>query len=567
MAIGMSIEDNPAPVPTASVRRSRRIPLIWIVPLLTALIGGWLAWDTFSKRGPTIVVEFETGNGLVPGQSPLKYKDVPMGTVKAVDISHDLKKVLVTIETTREAAPLLTDKTIFWVVKPQLFAGKVSGLDTLLSGSYVGMMPSTEKGHAERHFVGKEDPPILATSIPGTTFLLQTKRIGSISLGSPIFYRDIEVGAVLGWELSDMARHVTIHAFVRAPFDQYVHNDSLWWDASGVSVKLNGGGVKVQLESIKALLLGGVAFETDADLKSAPSKPEHAFPLYANRESAHAAGFGRKIRMVSFFQGSVAGLDVGADVTLHGLKIGEVTELGLRFDPKTQGIVVPVHYTIEADRIANVAAAGNQPVGRGAGEMIRRGFRATLDTSSLLTGTKVVAIKQIPDAPPASIGIDGDEFVIPSSESGGLDSITASAAELLTKINRIDFEAIGAGLAGTAKGLDGIINGPQLKHTLESLEGTLADARDFARKLDAGAGPAMGKLPDIANQLDNAITQINRLATSLNTGYGGDSRFNREIDRLMPQLNEAVRSFRALADLLSRHPEALIQGRPSQGRQ
>src|SRR6185437_1484310 len=211
--------------------------------------------------------------------------------------------------------------------------------------------------------------------------------------------------------------------------------------------------------------------------------------------------------------------------------------------------------------IANVAAAGNQPVGRGAGEMIRRGFRATLDTSSLLTGTKVVAIKQIPDAPPATIGIDGNEFVIPSSESGGLDSITAAAAELLTKINRIDFEAIGAGLAGTAKGLDGIVNGPQLKHTLESLEGTMADARDFARKLDAGAGPAMAKLPDIANQLDSAITQINRLSTSLNAGYGGDSRFNRELDRLMPQLNEAVRSFLALADLLARNPEALIKGR------
>jgi paraquat-inducible protein B len=563
----MSTEGNAAPVPRASVRRSRRIPLIWLVPIVTALIGGWLAWDTFSKRGPTIVVEFETGNGLVPGQSPLKYKDVPMGTVKSVDISHDLKKVLVTIETTRQATPLLTDKTVFWVVKPQLFAGKVSGLDTLLSGSYVGMMPSTEPGTAARHFVGKEDPPILQTSLPGTTFRLETKRIGSISLGSPIFYRDIEVGAVLGWELSDMARHVTIHAFVRAPFDQYVHNDSLWWDASGVQVKLDGGGVKVQLESIKALLLGGIAFETDPDLKSAPSQADHAFPLYANSDAAHSAGFGRKLRMVSYFQGSVAGLDVGSDVTLHGLKIGEVTGLGLRFDPKVDGIIVPVHYTIEADRINNVAAAGNQPIGRGAIEMVRRGFRATLDTSSLLTGTKVVAIKQIPDAPPATIGRDGDEFVIPSSESGGLDSITASAAALLTKINRIDFEAIGAGLAGTAKGLDGIVNGPQLKHTLESLEGTMVDARDFARKLDSGAGPAMAKLPDIANQLDSAITQINRLSTSLNTGYGGDSRFNRELDRLMPQLNEAVRSFRALADLLSRHPEALIQGRPSQGRQ
>jgi paraquat-inducible protein B len=470
--------------------------------------------------------------------------------------------VLITIETTHAAKPLLTDKTIFWVVKPQLFAGKVSGLDTLLSGSYIGMMPSTEKGKAETHFIGKEDPPILETAIPGTTFRLQTKRIGSISLGSPIFYRDIEVGAVLGWELSDMARHVTIHAFVRAPFDQYVHDDSLWWNASGLQVKLDGGGVKVQMESMKALLLGGIAFETDPDRKSSSAKADTTFPLYANRDDANSSGFGRKLKMVSYFSGSVAGLAVGNDVTLHGLKIGEITELGLRFDPKAQEIVVPVHYTIEADRIANVAAAtGNAPPGAGAAEMIRRGFRATLDTSSLLTGTKVVAIKQITDAPPASIGLAGDEFVIPSSESGGLDSITASAAALLTKINRIDFDAIGASLVGTVKGLDGIVNGPQLKQTLASLQGTLADAQDFVHKVDTGAGPAMAKVPDIANQLDSAITQINRLVTSLNAGYGGDSRFNRELDRLMPQLNETVRSFRALADLLARNPEALIKGR------
>jgi paraquat-inducible protein B len=199
--------------------------------------------------------------------------------------------------------------------------------------------------------------------------------------------------------------------------------------------------------------------------------------------------------------------------------------------------------------------------------MVRRGFRATLDTSSLLTGTKVVAIREMPDAPPASIGREGDEFVIPSSESGSLDSITASAAQLLTKINRIDFDAIGRDIAGTAKGLDGIVNGPQIKQTLASLDAAMADARDLVKKLDAGAGPAVARLPEVAQHLDSALTQVNRLAGSLNAGYGGDSRFNRELDRLMPQLNEAVRSIRALTDLLSRHPEALIQGRTNKGKE
>lgn len=563
----METQANDAPVPTAAVRRQRRIPLVWLVPLITALIGGWLAWDTLSKRGPTIVVEFDSASGLTAGQSQLKFKDVALGTVQAIDIAPDLRKVLVTIETTHEATPLLTDKTIFWVVKPQLFAGRVSGLDTLLSGSYVGMLPSTEKGTPQRHFIGKTDPPILETNAPGTVFKLQTRRIGSISLGSPIFYRDIEVGTVLGWDLADMARHVTIHAFVRAPFDQYVRDDSLFWDASGISVKLDGNGIKVQLESIRALLLGGIAFATDPDRKGTPSPPGQLFPLYRNVEEARSAGFGRRLKMLSTFEGSVAGLQVGADVTLHGLKVGEVTELGLVFDPKRNRIVVPVHYTIEGDRVASIAVDRNVPAGTVAAVMVRRGFRATLDTSSLLTGTKVIAIQEIPNAPPAELERDGDVMIVPSSETGGLGDITRSAGELLAKINGIDFSGIGRSLAGTAKGLDDIVNGPELRRSLAALQGTLADAQDMVRKLDAGVGPFSARLPEMTRQLESAIAQINRLAQSVNAGYGSDSRFNRELDRLMPQLNEAVRSIRALTDLLARNPEALIRGRPTQGRE
>jgi paraquat-inducible protein B len=563
----MDTRHEPASVPTAAKRRQRRIPLIWLVPLVTALIGGWLAWDTFSKRGPTITIEFDSASGLTAGQSQLKFKDVSLGTVKSIDIAPDLSKVIVTVETTRDATPLLTDKTIFWVVKPQLFAGRISGLDTLLAGSYIGMMPSTEKGKAQHHFVGKTDPPILESSVPGTTFRLETKRIGSISLGSPIFYRDIEVGTVLGWDLADMARHVTIHAFIRAPFNEYVHDDSLWWDASGISIKLTGNGVKVQLESVKALLLGGIAFETDPDRKGSSSPPDQVFPLYANREAANSAGYGRKLHMVSRFQGSVAGLAVGADVTLHGLKIGEVTELGLVFDPKINRIVVPVHYQVEADRVGGVAGDRDIAPGTVAADMVRRGFRATLDTSSLLTGTKIVALQYIADAPPEELERDGDIFIVPSSETGGLDTITRSAAELLGKINSIDFAGIGKSLSGTAKGMDDIVNGPQLKKTLAALEATMADAQDLMRKLDSGAAPAIARLPEISKSLDDSLAQINRLAASLNTGYGDNSRFSREIDRLLPQLNETARSFRALADLLSRHPEALIQGRTNKGKE
>jgi paraquat-inducible protein B len=359
---------------------------------------------------------------------------------------------------------------------------------------------------------------------------------------------------VLGWDLGNMARSVSIHAFVRAPFDKYVHDDSTFWNASGISVKLAGTGIDVRMESLKALLMGGIAFESRPGTSAPQSQANQRFQLYADRESARAAGFSHHLKLLSNFSGSVAGLDVGADVTMHGLKIGEVTEVGLVFDPKIDRVVAPVHYRIDAERISGIAAIKGLPPGTIAAEMVRRGFRAVLQTPSLIAPGKVVALEFVPGAPPDELGRDGDVFIVPSSESGGFDSIARSANELLSKINRIDFDAIGVNVANITKGLDTKINGPEIKSIL-------ADAQDTMRKIDAGVGPALAKLPDIANQLQTALTQITRLASSINTGYGGDSRLNRDIETLVRQLTDTVRSVRALSDLLTRDPQALIKGR------
>lgn len=563
----MTDHGGPAELPTAGVHRRRRIPLIWIVPILTGLIALWLAWDTFSKKGPTITVTFDTAAGLTAGQSQLKYKNVVMGTVKSITIAPDLTKVLVSIETVREAEPLLTDKTIFWVVKPELFAGSITGLETLLSGSYIGMRPSSEHGSPKRDFIGERDPPVLQAWTKGTTFKLDSKRLGSISLGSPIFFRDLEVGTVLGWDIGDLASRVTIHAFVRAPFDQYVHADTSFWNASGVSIKMGSDGVQFRMESLRAVLLGGIAFETPLDTRQPVATMNQEFPLYRNYEDAKAAGFGRQIRLLSYFPGSVAGLEPGAHVTLHGLRIGEVTDVDLVYDPKLDRVVVPVHYRVEAGRINNIAAADGTNTEKLAEDMIKRGMRATLQSTSIITGSKEIALERVDDAPPATLERRGDVYIIPTSETGGFDAITRSAAELLTKLNRIEYDKIGRSLEGAAAGLDTMINGAQMKRTLTALEKAMVDVQDIARKLDTEGAPALKRLPAIAQQLQEALTSANRLFGSFNSGYGDDSRFRRDLDRLMPQLTDAARSLRALTDLLSRHPEALIKGRTNTGRE
>lgn len=555
-----------AGVATARVRHASRISPIWIIPILAVAIAAWLAWDTLSKRGPTITISFETAEGLQVGQSQLKFKDLTLGTVKSLTLTSDHSHVIVTVGTTHEAANLLTDRTVFWVVKPRLFAGNLTGLDTLLSGSYIALLPSPTAGKAQREFVGLENPPVLESDIPGKTFLVRADRLGSISLGSPVFFRDLTVGEVLGWDLGEMAEYATLHVFVRSPFDKYVHDGSRFWNASGLSVKLGAGGVEVQMESMRALLLGGIAFETPAPATATQvSVADHTFKLFANRETADAASFTRRIPFVAYFDGSVSGLAPGADVTLLGLKIGEVTGVTLRFDEARDTVVAPVTFEVEPERFLGVGKRAYKDAATGVADLVARGLRASLQSGNLLTGQKLVAVDFVTDAPPATVSMQGGAFVMPTAPGGGLGGLQASATALLTKINQMPFAEIGKSLAATLDGLKDITDGPQIKQSLTALTATLTAAESTLRQVDAGVGPAMHRLPEIATSLEKTLTDANKLVLSMDSGYGDNTRFNRDLEHLLSQADDAVRSIRSLADLLSRHPEVLIRGRTNQG--
>jgi paraquat-inducible protein B len=545
-------------VPHATARRSRRLSIIWIVPLVAVAIGAWLAWDTLSKEGPTIKISFDSGEGLQAGQSQLKYKDIVFGTVKSLALSPDQTHVIVTVGTTRQAEPLLTEGTVFWVVKPRLFAGNISGIETLLSGSYIGMLPAAAAGKTQREFVGREDPPVLGAHVPGRTFLLKSKRIGAVSVGSPIFFRDLAVGEVLGWDIADMAEYVTIHAFIRAPYDSYVHDQTRFWNASGVSVKLGGTGVEVQMESLKALLLGGVAFETPvADIHTAETPEDHIFPLFADRETANAASYTRKIPAISYFPGSVSGLAPGAAVTVHGLKVGEVTDVRLIYDAAKDAVLAPVRYEVEPERVVGVGKRVFNTDEESVRALLKQGLRASLQSANLITGQQNVALDFVTDAPPAEVTMDGPDFVVPATEGGGFSGLTASATELLNKVNTMPFDQIGKSLEGILKSVNDVAQGPQMKKSLTDLAGMIASAQGMIQRLDTK------QLPELVSGLDKTLTSANKLVLSLDSGYGDNTKFNRDLERVLVQANDSLRSIRALSDLLARHPEALIKGRPA----
>ena len=552
------VAEQRAAVPRARTGRSRRISVIWVIPLVAVAIGAWLAWDTWSKEGPTIRISFDNGEGLQAGQSQLKFKDIVFGTVKSLELASDHTHVVVTVATTHEATPLLTDQAIFWVVKPRLFAGNVSGLETLLSGSYIGMVPGEAGGKAQHKFVGHEDPPILQTNVPGHTFVLKAQKLGSISLGSPVFFRDLNVGEVLGWDIADMAEYVTIRAFVRAPYDGYVHDETKFWNASGVSVKLAGAGVEVQMESLKALLLGGIAFETpEAEVHTAETSENHVFPLFADRGAAEDASYTRSIKVISYFPGSVKGLAPGSDVTMHGLRVGQVTKVRLVYDPNKDTIMAPVRYEVQPERILGIGKRVFKTDQEAAAGVIKKGLRASLQSASLITGQQVVALEFVKDAPPEPVTTDGEDFVLPSTAGGGFAGLASSANDLLGKVNSIPFDQIGQSLNGILKSVNDMTQGPQLKKALTDLSAMIGSAQGMVQRLDTK------QLPQLTSNLEKTLTSANKLVLSLDSGYGDNTKFNRDLDRLMAQTSDAVQSMRALADLLARHPEALVKGRPA----
>jgi paraquat-inducible protein B len=458
--------------------------------------------------------------------------------------------------------PFLTAGTQFWVVKPRLFAGNISGFSTLLSGSYVGLLPGDATAKAETNFIGRENPPLLDSNVAGRTFLLKTDQLGSVNLGSPVFYRGLSVGEVLGWDIGEMAESVTIHAFVRSPFDSYVHDQTRFWNASGVAVKLGGAGVEMQVESLRALLLGGVAFETPTTGPPSEISPaNHEFPLFSNQDAAKSASYSRKIPLLAYFNSSVRGLGPGSDVVMHGLKVGKVTDVRLTFDLANNTVLTPVHFELEPERVLGVGQQVFKSVAEAVQIMVSKGLRATLQSGNLLTGELLVSLEFVSDAPDVKVTMQEGSFMIPTSESAGLSGLQASAGDLLRNVNAIPFSSIGQSLDAMAKNMSALTNGPQLQQALTGLVGTMSEAQAAMKSLNADLGPALKQLPQIANSLQSTLRQSDQLMRSVNAGYGDNTQFHRDLDRLMAQLNDAVRSFQALADLLVRHPEALVRGR------
>jgi paraquat-inducible protein B len=536
-----------------------RFSLLWLIPLIAAVVAGWLAWQTLSERGPLITITFSSAEGIVAGQTRVKHKAVDLGEVRSVRLTPDMKRVVVEVRMRREAASLLTDHARFWVVRPRFTAGSFSGLETLVSGSYIEIDPGTPGGAARRAFTGLEAPPAVRSDEPGRTFRLHAARLGALGVGSPVLFRDATVGEVIGYELGGPGKETLIRVFIRAPYADFVHQGSYFWNDSGFSVNMAGGGLRLEFQSVQALLSGAIAFDTPEEAEGRPLAANDAdFTLYPDHAAATTARYADSIPILVHFRGSVRGLSVGAPVEIYGIQIGEVTDVKLQYDFEHKQLDVPVRLIVQPGRISapNAPPPTLERAIESLKELTAQGLRAQLRTGNYLTGQLYVAFDFFPDAKPASITVEDGTIVVPS-EPSDLENMAMLVSTLEKKLASLPIEDIVNNLDATLRGLNKIANGPELAATLKEASVTLATVQRMTKTADQG----LARLPAISAELEASLQRANHLLAGLEASYGNASPLPRDLERVLAEMDEAARSIRSLADLLDQHPEALIRGR------
>lgn len=503
-------------IPEAVVKPRKGISIVWIIPIVALLIGAWVAYKAISEVGPTVVITFKDAEGLVAGKTKVKYKDVDVGMVKAVDLSEDLKHVRVTVEMHQGSRAYLTEKTRFWVVKARISAGTVSGLGTLLGGAYIAIDP-VNGGKFVKDFVGLESVPVVATDQPGQHFQLKAERRGSLDVGAPIYFRQIDVGEVVSYQLSEDAQSVNFKIFINEPHHLKVRENTRFWNASGIDVSLSAAGFNVDMESAVSLISGGLAFEVPPDAPPGEvAAANRMFTLHDSRTAAFQQEITVRKKFLLYFDGTVRGLEPDAPVEFRGIKLGRVVSVDLEFDVNTEAFLIPVLIELEPERLSHGFAGFADEKHRNINKkLVAHGFRAQLKTGNILTGMLYVDMEFFPDAEEEEIRYVKDIPVLPTVPTS-IQEITRNVTAVLNKMKEFPFDKLGA---------------------------------DMTRTL---------------SNLDKTIVQADGTLKSIDKMFAEDSALSQELLTSMRELSETARSLRILADYLERHPEALLRGKEAQ---
>jgi len=528
--------------------------MVWLIPLVTLIAGGLLIAKYISERGPKITITFRTADG-VEKKTPIKYKDVQIGVVKKIRFSKDFNHVVLTARMASSAEPFLREGTRFWVVRPHLSLHGASGLSTLLSGSYIEVDPG--KGQEQYDFLGQEEAPAITSDADGLRITLTSERLGSLDVGAPVYYKGIPAGKILNYDLGSDHRNVLINAFIKPPFDALVHDNSHFWNISGIDASVDGGGFRLHSQSILTMIFGGIAFDSPLQVKKDSGLSSKTFRLYAHYDDILESSYRQKLKFVTFFSGSVHGLDIGSMVEFRGIGIGRVIQIGMDYNSADRGFRIPVTLEIKPERMPNYGRQDEKQMYQIFTGLIKKGLRTQLQTSSLLTGKLYVALSMHPaDIPPRLIGDGRSGLAEIPSIPGGFEQMKESLQDVLAKLAKVQTDKIGDDLQNVMHGARTLINRPEFEQSVEDVHASLAAFRHVIEALDENS---------TVHDLDAALRQAKKTLDSLNSVLDPASPMQFQLNQMSRDFSDMARAIRSFVDLLDRHPNAIIFGKPKTG--
>jgi len=514
-------------LPSPKIKRKKNINLVWVwlIPIIAALIGLALVFKTISSQGPDILIEFITASGIEAGKTQIRYRDVVVGTVSETRLNPDRKSVLVKAQLTKDAENLASASTNFWVVKPRVGLGGISGLSTILSGSFIEADIKLEDETGKKiddsrqlKFIGLEVPPPINSDRPGRKFIIRAPTLGSLGPGAPIYYRRIQVGVVTDYKLDTKGAYVDISIFVYAPYYEFVTNSTRFWDESGINVTLNASGVDVKTASLLSLLAGGLGFEPFDKSDNTEALAGATFKLYASRQAAESVPIGVAIPVVMHFSQSTRGLIKGAPIDFKGVDVGVIDDVILEDDVRSDNFYSKVTGTLYPERLGAIYAQlppqyrNEKFISGRLFNLVKRGMRAELKMGNLLTGQLFITIGFKDDAVMPSWVKNELPIFIPTTETEGLDQLQKKLSSILSKLDNLPYEDIGNELS-------------------QSLKVITTATQDFNQTLD-----------------------------NINLLISPDSPLTMQLNQSLKELDRTIRATRGLVENLRDKPNAIIFG-------
>jgi paraquat-inducible protein B len=551
----------PLPRPVIVRTRRARFSLVWIVPIVAALVGVAMLVRHIQQTGPRITISFRNAEGLESGRTEVRYKEVVVGRVTKVALSPDRERVIASVALDKSVESLAVADTRFWVVRPRINTAGVSGLGTLFSGAYIGVDAGVSD-QEQLHFTGLEVPPFVLRGEPGRIFTLVADDLGSLEVGSPVLYRRTRIGRVVGFELDAVHDTLGVRIFIDAPNDRLVTTQSRFWNASGIDVTLSASGFTVDTQSIASVLIGGVAFANPDGADAAPAAPPgYRFRMAESQRAALAPPDGPPLRVRMVFNQSLRGLSQGAPVDLLGVEIGSVHSVSLQYDERTHHLPAEVVADIYLARLGAVRERFKAPAeAKGKADalflksLVDSGLRAQLRTGNLLTGQLFVALDFAPKAPPATLDASADVTAIPTVP-GTLADVQAQLADIIGKVGKIKFDAIGNELQSTLKSANGAAR--RLEDTLAAAGGAIEQLSPEARRTLSELQQTLASVQSTLESAQSTLSTLDRNVTQ------SDAPLQRATNQTLLELQRAAQSLRVLGDYLQRHPESLLRGKPA----